>query len=208
VKRPGTAIFSVGDNVGYRDGPASSRVCRLLEENGVRSVLGNHEHWMRSDGRLFLTHPPDALDHLSPEALAWCRELPLRIELEHPLWADLRVVVQHSLFEDDAWDYVNEANAFGFLEQARADVVFAGHSHRPAIYSVPHGPEPASVARLDPASDDAVECVLSRERRFVVDAGSISRPELKRGRPPFPRGTFAGLDVSSRRVSVRAFAKG
>lgn len=204
--RPGTALVSVGDNVGYHDGPTSSELVRRFAALGVRSVLGNHEHWMKDNGRLFLTHPPTAPDVLDPDAFEWCRGLPLRIELEHAALAGLRVAVQHSLFEEEDWDYLVEGNAARFLDAIGADVVFSGHSHRPAIYTVlPDGLVVAE--KLDPESERPIRTRIHPGLRYVVDAGSLSRPELKRSRPPFLRGTFATLDLGTRDVRVESFAK-
>jgi predicted phosphodiesterase len=200
---PKSAIVSVGDNIGYADGPTSSQFCRRLIARGIQSVYGNHEAWMGPGGRLFLVSDRGAPRALEPDALAYCASLPYRLRFEH---ADLKVSIVHTLGEGETWDYVSLEGARDLLDEQDADVVICGHTHGPAIYSVPRVGQP-SQARLDLNGDQPLALSLERGVRYVVDAGSLGRP----GHHPLPgrldRATWAVLDLSRRSVALHSAAK-
>jgi predicted phosphodiesterase len=198
--RPGTAFVSAGDNIGYQDAVVSSELVRTLAKRGIPSVLGNHEAWSLS-GKLFLA-PPGAPRDLEPDALAWCRALPARIRVEAARAPGLSISIVHSLPE---WVYVDESNVARLVALEAADLVFCGHTHGPAIWVVRDGEEP-QVQRLDPRAKTPIELKLPRNRRCVVDAGSLARPSSGR-RACEDRGTYAVLDLTTRAVSVRPLDK-
>lgn len=231
--RIGTAFISVGDNVGYSDGAASSVLCRRLIERGIPSVLGNHEAMMDEGGRLAIVADRAAPRQVTPEAFAWCRSLPLRLRVEHP---DLRlaVAVVHALVVSDAgapvawdlptkdqtsqvklvsdtkgplWDFVTSANADIVADAEQADIVFVGHSHGPAIYVI--APDGAiTTKRLDLAAGESVQIRAKRGYRYVIDAGSLGRP----GHHPEPArldlATYATLDMRTTALGLHAITKG
>lgn len=200
--RPGTAIVSAGDNIGYADAAISSHFCALLRARGVRSVLGNHEVWSWS-GRLFLG-APGGPPLLTPDALEWIHGLPFRLAVQAALAPELALRVVHTLPD---WAYVSADSAERLLALEGADVVFCGHTHRPAIYALPPRGKPR-VRRLDPAGRArAVEVRLEPGVRLVVDAGSLGRPSRAGRGLAQDHGTYAVLDLERRTVSLQAIDK-
>jgi len=200
---PGAAFVSVGDNVGYADGPVSSLMCRALAERGIRSVYGNHEAWAE-DGRLTVVSPGGQSPRLDAEALAWCRALPHRLRISAPGLAG-PVHVVHTL---PAWAYVraDTAERLADLEEA-AHVTFCGHSHKPAVYALRRGLRRPKVRRLDPRAAAPVEVPLEPGTRYVVDAGSLARPAGPRRGLRLERATYAVLDLERRAVRLVALDK-
>ncbi len=204
---PETQIVSAGDNVGYADGTASSMLCRWLHESGVPSVRGNHEAWS-AGGRLFLPGP-GRTPHLQPEALAWCNGLPERIRVTFEDEPDLRISIVHAL---PGWGYADTRTAWRLIEHEGADLVFCGHSHRPAIYAVKPpaaGEEPRPrVRRLDPkGKTPEVSLPIFPGERAVIDAGSLARPSRPRGGMCPSKATYAVLDRDRRTLQVRCVDK-
>jgi predicted phosphodiesterase len=206
-ERPDTAFVSVGDNVGYQGGRASSDLVRALEARAIASVFGNHESWLRPDGTLFLTHGGPDDRKLDARALAWCEALPFRLAVEAEAAPALAIAVVHTLCEtDDAWDYVTPATVERLVAAEEVDVILSGHSHRPAIHVIAPGRAPERLA-LDPSSDAPVVAKLRAGVRYVADAGSLSRPELSSSEKFLDRGTYAVLDLAAGTLAVHAFGR-
>ena len=197
---PGVAIVSAGDNVGYADGPTSSRLCRLLAGRRIPSVLGNHEAWALDDGELFLVEPPEAPNRLDEDALAWCRGLPVRLKIRFEDAPGVTVSLVHA----HHGNYVSAENAGALAAEEAASVVFCGHSHGPAIYTV-RGAVLAAKARLEP--DGLLDARMAPDARYVVDAGSLGRPGFYPDPERLELATYAALDLRERRLEVRALAK-
>lgn len=214
---PGALLLSVGDNVGYADGAASSELCARLEREGILSVHGNHEAWMEPDGRLAIVVDRKRPRLLSPEALRWSGALPMRIRLACAAAPDLPISVVHSILitgeprrEDDAGilhEYANTETAPLLVEQeGEARVVLCGHTHGPAIHAVdPRGR--VETRRLELEPDAELSLALDGDRRYVVDAGSLARPGHHPEPGRFELGTYAVVDLVARRAHLRAFAK-
>lgn len=207
--RPGTAFVSVGDNVGYADGPASSRFVARLAGLGVRSVFGNHEEWAEDSGKLFLVEPRGASRQLTPEAVAWCEALPARLDVVFASAPGWRVRVAHTdlgLGEHLDWPFLNAANVRDFPRDEDADLVLFGHSHGAAVYRIaPSGEVVSTRLRLDGPQREAVR--LDFGAAFAIDAGSLGRP----GYHPHPGrldlGTYAVVDAVRRTVELVAVSK-
>jgi predicted phosphodiesterase len=198
-ERPSVQIFSAGDNIGYADGPTSSELCRILAEKKIPSVTGNHEAWSPK-GKLFLG-PPGAPLELTEEAQAFCRALPYRIRIEAAAARDLKLTLVHTVPE---WNYVSPENARGFSAEEDADVIFCGHTHRPAIYTV--APDRLSVENMSLAWTKPVVVPLEPGKRYIADAGSLARPNSGR-KATLGRGTYAALDLVTRKLEIHAFSK-
>jgi predicted phosphodiesterase len=201
-QRPGAVVLSAGDNIGYADALVSSALVATLQARGVRSVFGNHEAWSEG-GRLFLG-PPGAPTQLAPEAWAWCEALPYRIRIEAEALPGLRLVLVHS-FSD--WSYVGPESAERLLDIEDADVVFCGHTHKPAVYELAPGARAPKVKRLDARSKKGVDAPLRAGTRYVIDAGSLGRPTVPRLGPTLERGTYAVLDLAARVFQLRSIDK-
>jgi predicted phosphodiesterase len=198
---PHIAMLSAGDNVGYADAVISSHLVALLAARGIRSVTGNHEAWSEG-GHLFLG-PPGAPRQLSPEAWAWCQALPYRLRVVAAALPALRLHLVHTFPE---WSYVDAENAERLLDLEQADVVFCGHTHRPAVYTVERGKK-TKVKRLDARSAKGIDVKLDPGARYVVDAGSLGRPTVPRLGPCLERGTYAAFDLVTRTVHLRSIDK-
>lgn len=201
--KPGTAIVSAGDNVGYADARSSSYLCELLRDAKIPSVLGNHEAWCLESGRLQIS-PPELPRDLSPDALAWCRALPERIDVEAAAWPEAKVAIVHTLPD---WAYVDVENAERLAHLHQARITFCGHTHHPAIYTLAPGKR-TGVRRLDPRSAMPVELSCRGDARYVVDAGSLARPTNPRRRMCPQRGTYAVLDFEKRTLGLHSLDKG
>lgn len=199
---PHVAIASAGDNVGYADATLSSQLVAALAARGIKSVLGNHEAWSQG-GRLFLS-PPGAPSQLTPEAQAWCEALPYRLEVVAAALPGLRIHVVHT-FED--WSYVGPDSAERLADMEAADVVFSGHTHRPAVHVLERGARQPRTRRLDPRSKRGVDVRWSPGARYVVDAGSLGRPTVPRQGPSLERGTYAAFDLVTRTIELRSIDK-
>lgn len=203
-RRPGVAFVSVGDNVGHADGELSSHFCALLVEHDIPSVFGNHEDWIH-DGKLLLVR--GGLSRaLTTEAHLWCQTLPYRLRLRFAAAPGLAVHVVHSF---RGWSYVDAGSAPRLLaREEEADVVFCGHTHRPALYAEePLGAE-ADAQRFDPRRKRPLLVERDPRRRYVVDAGSLAFPERVRGGPCPDRATYAALDLERGRIELHAVDKG
>ncbi|MEZ6186958.1 MAG: metallophosphoesterase [Planctomycetota bacterium] len=197
---PHTAFVSVGDNVGYADGRLSSELVAMLEAQGIPSVRGNHEAWVE-DGTLRLVS--DGPPGLTPEAAAWVAALPRRLKVQAPALPGLEVSVVHAVGE---WSYVNVKNARNLLDVEGTQLVFCGHTHRPAIYTLDRAGKVAS-RRFEPTRKTPMVAELDPATRYVVDAGSLARPSRIRGGMAPERSTYAVLDLVARRVSLCALDK-
>ena len=206
---PTTAFVSVGDNVGYADGPQSSRFLARLAELGVRSVYGNHEDWATLDGRLFLVEPRGADRQLSPAAIAWCEALPARLDVVFASAPGWRVRVAHTDLGkgvEPEWPFMNDALVASFPADEGVDLVLFGHSHGAAIYRIDAaGAVTSTRLSLTGAERQAVR--LDFGASFAVDAGSLGRP----GYHPHPTrrglGTYAVVDAVGRTVMLVAIDK-
>ena len=77
-------IFATGDIVdGPRPADAVMRACALLQENGVLSVLGNHDRWLLDEQQRELRDATFA-DELTRETRAYLQTLPASVELLTP----------------------------------------------------------------------------------------------------------------------------
>lgn len=209
----GVALLSVGDNVGYADGPTSSAFCRRFLELGGRSVTGNHEDWQGEDGELAIVIPrpqgelvPRERWRVEPEVAAWSRALPHRLELRLAGWRRLRVVLRHTI--GPGWAYVHAGNAAELAAAERADVVFVGHSHGACLYRCPEGePRPDRQEGLSLTGEELAAFGVEPCYRYVVDAGSLARPGYHPEPPALGLATYATLDVGERQLAIHALRK-
>lgn len=199
---PHVAVISAGDNIGYADAVVSSQFVALLAARGIRSVLGNHEV-CAAEGELLL-NPPGAPRRLTPEAQAWCQALPYRLDVVADALPGLRLRVVHT-FED--WSYVDADSAERLADIEAADVVFCGHTHKPAVYVIERGARRPKPRRLDARSKRGIDVRWSPGARYVVDAGSLGRPTVPRVGPCLERGTYAAFDLVTRTIELRSVDK-
>ena len=199
---PGTAYVSVGDNVGYADGETSSHLVALLQQRGIPSVLGNHEATLDDDGRMLLSAPGLSAT-VTPAALAWARALPRRLRVDAPARPAARISVVHTLPD---WSYVSARAAERLLDVEQVDLVLCGHSHRAAVYRV--AGDGVTAHGLDPRRKTPLRVPWEDGARYVVDAGSLGRPNSPRGGARLDRATYAVVDFAAGELRLHAFDKG
>jgi predicted phosphodiesterase len=127
-------IFATGDIV---DGPqpeAVARVCKLLQEHRVLSVLGNHDRWLLDGQHREL---PDATfpDEVDRPARAYLQQLPQIAELQT---AQGTLLLGHGLGNNDMtclypYDHgpslKNNTTLQAILRSERYRFVVSGHTH-------------------------------------------------------------------------------
>lgn len=140
------AIYCLGDLVGYNIWP--NEVINEIRKRGIPTIAGNYDFGIgrSSDdcGCAYKTDEEKALGKVSiaytneavkPEERAYLRTLPSHIRLEYQLNDDKRNVlmvhgsprkVNEYLFEDR-----DEKSLIRIMEQADADVMLFGHTHKP-----------------------------------------------------------------------------
>lgn len=209
-ERAGTAILSVGDNIGYADANACSELCRRLATRGIPSVFGNHEDWSSDDGELFLMKKPGGTKVLAADALAFCRARPMRIRITLEKEPGLVVSVVHTLAREVdgriGWEYVTPVNADVLADEEGAQVVLCGHSHGPAIYEIsPDGQ--VHTTHLSLEGDETASVTLRQDWRYVIDCGSLARTGYHNEPGTFALATYGFVDLTERTVGMRAVAK-
>jgi len=184
-------LISVGDVVGY--GAAPSECIRILQERRAIVVQGNHDAACAGllDVRTFNPYARAAVlwtaQVLSEAELAWLRDLPLSIELEHC------AVAHGTLHRPELFDYVlSPTDADASLDILKQPVAFVGHSHIPiALLRLRSAPDRTAYT-LDPEID------LASAVKALVNVGSVGQP-----RDEEPRTAYALYDSEARMVWIR-----
>lgn len=198
-RNPQTMVVTVGDVIGYADGPTSAALVRFLEAEGIPSVRGNHEDWMTADGTMFLV-AGDGSKRLDLAQVMTVRAWPWDLDVTFAGHPPVRVT--HSL-HDPGWEWVTEATVGPLLARTgRAQVVVVGHSHRPAIYAVDAGGRITKQA-FPFAESATLDVPIARGVRYVLDTGSLARPELSRATRDFSWGTYGVVDLATATLSLR-----
>jgi diadenosine tetraphosphatase ApaH/serine/threonine PP2A family protein phosphatase len=161
----------VGDYVGYGADPAwvVAKVMELVQKGAV-AVLGNHDlavsdvrESMNSDAEVALSWTRGQLGAESREFLA---TLPMRFE------DDNRLYVHASPQTYPKWPYVDSVHAAQrALEASRAQSVFCGHVHVPALYGIS---ATGRTVAFQPVPGIAIP--LPRHRRWFSVLGSVGQP--------------------------------
>lgn len=140
------AIYCLGDLVGYNIWP--NEVVREIRKRGISTIAGNYDQGigLTSDdcGCAYKTDEEKAMGKISisftntimlPEERSYLRTLPAHIRLEYQLNQDkLNLLLVHGsprkineyLFEDR-----DEKSLLRIMEQANADIMCFGHTHKP-----------------------------------------------------------------------------
>lgn len=128
-------IYFLGDAVGYL--PRWSEVLRLLRDNDVICIRGNHDEMV-----LEKNHPEEKSDiyRFMPEYvesigtyLDWIRAWPLRIDAEV---AGKKLLLVHGSPSDPLTGYIYPWTDLSSFESVEADCIVMGHTHRPYIRHV------------------------------------------------------------------------
>ncbi len=177
-------VILLGDYVDYGGDPAwVVDFCRDLVRQGAIAVRGNHDDALSPETTSRMSdHVLPTLQwtesQLSPEQLAWLRNLPLTAELGDCLFA-------HANVHDPAhWEYLHgrmEASRSLFATDHR--YVFCGHVHEPCLY---HLSPTGKSGEFSPV--DATPMPLSPARRWLAIPGSLGQP--RDGNPAACYATF------------------
>lgn len=175
----------LGDYVGY--GPEPQEVVETVMaavERGAIAVGGNHDHAvgearesMHSDAETAMAWTRGQLDAKARDFLA---TLPLRFE------DDSRLYVHASPQTYPAWIYVNDpSSAKRALEASRAQTVYCGHTHHPALHGIT---ATGQLVSFQPVPGVAIP--LPRHRRWLTVVGSVGQ-----SRDGDPQAAYALLDT-------------
>jgi len=200
-------ILSVGDIVGYSDGPTCDTVVARLVGEGGLAVRGNHEEWSGRDGKLAVVSDSRAIRDLSAATRSWMASLPDRIEVVGPGSAIAIASIVHSI-RRPCWDDVRPHNVRRLLVALPSvRLVIVGHSHCPR-FLMP-GPDGRYTERVfDFTREEELTAAVGPQGPLIVDVGSLGRP-----RPSFDRreellfGTYALVEPARGTVTLRRVLK-
>ncbi|MDR3683030.1 MAG: metallophosphoesterase family protein [Geothrix sp.] len=178
-------LVFLGDYVGY--GPEPNEVVeRVMAETrrGAIAILGNHDQALAETRESMVSDAEIAMawtrGQLGPEARGFLAGLPLWVE------DDTRLYVHASPRTPPAWIYVNdEVAAKEALEACRAQKVFCGHTHIPALYSIT---ATGHLISFQPVP--GVPVPLTRRRRWLNVVGAVGQ-----SRDGDPTAAYALLDT-------------
>ncbi len=179
----------VGDVIGYGADP--KECIKLLKSlNPIVAIAGNHE-WgvLEKMGMSYF-------NELAQEAILWTRKRLNDDEKEYlgsfPLvYEDERITLVHgTLNMPEEFYYIFDIeDAYVTLSQMRNNICFVGHTHVPGIFASNHT-KVEYIERMDARID--------RERKYLINAGSIGQP-----RDGDPRASFAVYDDEELTVEIK-----
>ena len=128
-------IFATGD---IADGPeedAVVRACTMLQDEGVVTVLGNHDRWLLDEQQRELPNATDPAE-LDPVTRAYLQSLPASVEVMTPLGLllfghglggnDMSALYPH----DHGPALTNNTTLQTILRRGRHQLVVSGHTHK------------------------------------------------------------------------------
>ena len=187
---PDRLVF-LGDFIGYGPEPNEvvERVMREVEHGAV-AVLGNHDQALAETRESMISDAEIALawtrGQLGTEAREFLTSLPMGVEDGN------RLYVHASPQTSPAWIYVNDgATAKRALEASQAQLVFCGHTHIPAAYSI------TATGRLISFQPvPSVPIPLTRHRQWLNVVGAVGQ-----SRDGDPAASYALLDTDRSEIT-------
>ena len=184
-------LVFLGDYVGY--GPQPNAVVERIQAEmarGAIAVAGNHDQAV-ADVRDVMT--PDAetamawtRGQLGPEAREFLASLPLRFE------DGIRLYVHASPQTYPPWIYIREGrDARRALEASRAQMVFCGHTHLPALHGIT---ATGQLVSFQPVP--SVRVPLPPHRRWLTVVGAVGQ-----SRDGNPAAAYALLDTATSEIT-------
>lgn len=189
------AVYCLGDLVGYNIWP--NEVIQEIRKRGIPTIAGNYDQGigLGSDdcGCAYKTEPEKEMGKISisftndvvkPDERAYLRTLPAHIKIEFQLNQDkLNLLLVHGsprkineyLFEDR-----DEKSLMRIMEQADADILCFGHTHKPYHRILPAGQTEGG------------------HYRHAVNIGSVGKP--KDGNP---KGCYVVLTMQEKSSIIR-----
>ncbi|HLX13420.1 MAG TPA: metallophosphoesterase family protein, partial [Bacteroidota bacterium] len=167
-------IVCLGDTVGY--GASPNECVELIRATTDHVLLGNHDA-AALDARVAEDFNPYAKSSAEWTALTliedhkkWMRKLPYTLEIGGVLF------VHSSPYEPQEWHYIlSPADAQFNFNYFAQPICFLGHSHVPGVFS-----------------DDIWTKSVMRDKRFIVNVGSVGQP-----RDNDPRLSFGIFDTDT-----------
>lgn len=184
-------LVFLGDYVGYGPDPGEALARIMAEtERGAVAVAGNHDQAvaetresMTSDAEVALAWTRGRLGVAAREFLA---SLPMRFE-DGP-----RLYVHASPQTYPAWTYLNDgAAARRALEASRAQTVYCGHTHLPALHGIT---ATGQLVSFQPVP--GVPIPLPRHRRWLSVIGAVGQ-----SRDGNPSAAYATLDTDRSEIT-------
>jgi len=162
---PGAPIWHCGDVVGY--GASPNEVVAELQRVGATGVMGNHDLAALGDDvvEAFNEEARAAAlwtrDVLTAESRSWLRALPKVLEMGS-------ATIVHASLRDPIMEYVVQQEiAEENLRLLATPLLFHGHTHVPAIWSLQDG-----VARTTHVGAEAIPL----RSGSLINAGSVGQP--------------------------------
>jgi putative phosphoesterase len=117
------AIYCLGDLIGYNIWP--NEIIAKVRKHGIAALAGNHD--LKTKGY--------AYELVSAENRTYLNTLPIHIKLEYQLNNDnLNIALAHGStrkIDEYVLEDTNEVYVLELMEEAKADVLCVGHSHKP-----------------------------------------------------------------------------
>jgi diadenosine tetraphosphatase ApaH/serine/threonine PP2A family protein phosphatase len=181
----------LGDYVGYGPEPNEviEQIMALTEKGGV-AVAGNHDHAVAETRESMTSDAETAMawtrGQLGPAAREFLTSLPMRFE------DGTRLYVHASPQTYPAWIYVSDGPAAQrALEASRAQMVFCGHTHLPALHGIT---ATGQLVSFQPVPK--VPIPLSRHRRWLTVVGAVGQ-----SRDGDPSAAYAMLDTERSEIT-------
>ncbi|MEI6591610.1 MAG: metallophosphoesterase family protein [Holophagaceae bacterium] len=184
-------LVFLGDFVGYGAEP-SETLERVMAEaaQGAIAIAGNHDQAVALTAESMTADAENVMawtrGQLGPTAREFLASLPMRFEDE------TRLYVHASPQTYPAWIYVNDGPAAKrALEASRAQTVFCGHTHVPALHGITATGQLVSFQPIP-----GVPIPLPRHRRWLNVIGAVGQ-----SRDGDPAAAYALLDTSRSEIT-------
>lgn len=185
-------VLVLGDLVGY--GASPNEIIAAVHElpGTVHVIRGNHDKVVAEieDGSNFnqaaLSAARWTTDALSPEHLAFIRELP-----EGPLRVMEGLQICHGSPLDEDIYVFSDYDAYEIFAHDQAELTFFGHTHIPSLFALHE--RGIDVALLK-GETGTIE--IEEGRRYLINPGSVGQP-----RDRDPRAAFMTYDSEARTVT-------
>jgi diadenosine tetraphosphatase ApaH/serine/threonine PP2A family protein phosphatase len=180
-------LVFLGDYVGY--GAQPNEVLELImaeTARGAIAVAGNHDQAVANDRDIMTPDAETAMawtrGQLGPAARDFLASLPLRFE------DGTRLYVHASPQTYPPWIYIREGrDARRALEASRAQTVFCGHTHLPALHGITATGQLVSFKPVP-----SVPVPLPSHRRWLTVVGAVGQ-----SRDGNPAAAYALLDTTT-----------
>lgn len=184
-------LVFLGDFVGYGAEP-SETLERVMAEaaKGAIAIAGNHDQAVGLTAESMTADAENVMawtrGQLGPAAREFLASLPMRFEDE------TRLYVHASPQTYPAWIYVNDGPAAKrALEASRAQTVFCGHTHIPALHGIT---ATGQLVSFQPVA--GVPIPLPRHRRWLNVIGAVGQ-----SRDGDPAAAYAVLDTGRSEIT-------